>query len=66
MQVALDISDVDQIGQFVGDIRTGNFPVASRDDKCTSYCSYCTVCRVAQVRSLGKQWFSEQQEAPGT
>ena len=45
-----------QIGRFVRDIRAGNFPVASRDDKCTSYCDFSTVCRVAQVRSLGKQW----------
>ncbi|MCI0332497.1 MAG: exodeoxyribonuclease V subunit gamma [Planctomycetes bacterium] len=44
----------ERIGQFVNDIRHGAFPVASRDDKCTSYCEFNTVCRVAQIRSLGK------------
>ncbi len=54
---------VGQIGRFVHDIRTGNFPVASRDDQCTSYCEFSTVCRVAQVRSLGKQWFGDEADA---
>jgi len=45
---------VERIGQFVKDIRHGAFPVASRDDKCTSYCDFNTICRIAQVRSLGK------------
>ncbi len=44
------------IRQFVRAIRNGEFPVASRDDKCTSYCDFNTVCRIAQVRSLGKTW----------
>jgi hypothetical protein len=48
-----------RIGQFVKDIRQGAFPVASRDDKCTSYCDFNTVCRVSQVRSLGKTWLVE-------
>jgi hypothetical protein len=56
----MQASVVQQIGRFVRDIRTGNFPVASRDDKCTSYCEYSTVCRVGQVRSLGKQWFGDE------
>jgi ATP-dependent helicase/DNAse subunit B len=42
------------IAKFIGDIRHGAFPVASRDDKCTSYCDFNTVCRIAQVRSLNK------------
>jgi RecB family exonuclease len=42
------------VGQFVAAIRHGDFPVASRDDKCTSYCEFHTVCRVGQVRSLKK------------
>jgi hypothetical protein len=50
---------VEQIGQFVHDIRQGNFPVASRDDDCTSRCEFATVCRIGQVRNLGKQWFAE-------
>ncbi len=45
-----------RIGQFVKDIREGAFPVASRDDKCTSYCEFNTVCRIAQIRSLAKTW----------
>lgn len=43
-----------RITQFVRDIRNGVFPVASRDENCTSYCGFSTICRVAQVRSLGK------------
>jgi hypothetical protein len=54
---------VAQVGQFVQDIRGGNFPVASRDDDCTSRCEFATVCRVGQVRSLGKQWFGEEADA---
>jgi ATP-dependent helicase/nuclease subunit B len=47
------------VGQFVGNIRHGDFPVASRDDKCTSYCEFSTVCRVTQVRNLNKTWPGE-------
>jgi ATP-dependent helicase/DNAse subunit B len=53
---------VEQIGHFVRDIRQGNFPVSSRDDDCTSRCEFATVCRIGQVRSLGKQWFAEEEE----
>jgi ATP-dependent helicase/DNAse subunit B len=42
------------VGQCVAAIRRGEFPVASRDDDCTSYCEFNTVCRVAQIRSLKK------------
>ena len=45
----------ERIAQFVRDIRHGAFPVASRDEHCTSYCDYRTVCRIAQIRALGKQ-----------
>jgi RecB family exonuclease len=48
---------IERVGQFVADIRRGDFPVASRDDDCTSHCPFSTVCRVAQVRSLAKQWW---------
>jgi ATP-dependent helicase/DNAse subunit B len=51
---------VEQIGHFVRDIRSGNFPVSSRDDDCTSRCEFATVCRIGQVRNLGKQWFPEE------
>jgi ATP-dependent helicase/DNAse subunit B len=51
------------VGHFVSDIRQGNFPVASRDEHCTSHCDFSTVCRIAQVRSLGKQWFPEEPDA---
>jgi len=50
---------VERVGQFVADIRHGDFPVASRDDNCTSICPFNTVCRVAQVRSLAKPWWPE-------
>lgn len=43
-----------RVGEFVQDIRSGVFPVDSRDDKCTSYCEFNTVCRIAQVRAIGK------------
>jgi hypothetical protein len=44
------------VRQLVHSIRDGEFPVFSRDDKCTSYCNFHTVCRIGQVRSLDKQW----------
>jgi hypothetical protein len=44
------------VGQFVRNIRHGDFPVASRNDQCTSYCEFRTVCRVSQIRSLNKTW----------
>ena len=56
---SLQESVVACIRQFVTDIRAGNFPVASRDEQCTSYCNFSTVCRIAQVRSLGKQWMPD-------
>jgi hypothetical protein len=37
-------------------VRSGYFPVFSRDDECTSRCAYRTVCRINQVRSLDKVW----------
>jgi ATP-dependent helicase/DNAse subunit B len=50
------------VGKFVGDIRHGDFPVASRDDKCTSYCEFSTVCRVTQIRSLNKTRANEPEQ----
>jgi ATP-dependent helicase/nuclease subunit B len=47
------------VRKFVDDIRQGNFPVDSRDEKCTGYCEYSLVCRVGQVRSVGKLWWPE-------
>jgi len=44
----------ERVGQFVNDIRRGEFPVLSLDEHCTSYCEFNTVCRVAQARSLNK------------
>jgi ATP-dependent helicase/nuclease subunit B len=44
------------IGQFIDSIRRGQFPVLSRDDKCTSRCNFNTICRITQIRSLGKVW----------
>jgi hypothetical protein len=46
----------ERIGQFIAAMRRGEFPVFSRDERCTSRCDFNTVCRVAQARSLGKTW----------
>ena len=40
------------IREFIQNIRHGDFPVDSLDDKCTSTCDYRMTCRVAQARSL--------------
>jgi ATP-dependent helicase/DNAse subunit B len=42
------------IREFIQNIRHGDFPVDSLDDKCTSVCDYRMTCRVAQARSLHK------------
>jgi hypothetical protein len=47
------------ISEFIRAIRHGDFPVASRDDKCTSTCDFHMTCRVSQVRSLNKTWWPE-------
>jgi hypothetical protein len=60
--ISLQTSIVDVIKRLVSDMRSGYFPVASRDDHCTSYCDFATVCRVAQVRSLGKSWPSDNSQ----
>jgi ATP-dependent helicase/DNAse subunit B len=44
----------DTVVGLVGGIRRGQFPVCSRDDRCTGYCPFSTVCRINQVRSLEK------------
>ncbi|MGD9632626.1 MAG: PD-(D/E)XK nuclease family protein [Pirellulales bacterium] len=62
--VELRNSVVELLRGFVRDIRHGDFPVASRDEHCTSRCDFATVCRIAQVRSLGKQWFLEEDATP--
>ncbi|MEX0586427.1 MAG: PD-(D/E)XK nuclease family protein, partial [Pirellulales bacterium] len=48
------------IREFVDGIRKGDFPVASRDDKCTSYCDFNLVCRISQARNSGKTWWPDQ------
>jgi ATP-dependent helicase/DNAse subunit B len=48
------------VQQFVSNIRGGKFPVASRDEQCTSRCEFNTICRITQIRSLGKPWPPEQ------
>lgn len=53
----------ERLGKFVREIRHGDFPVASRDEHCTSRCDFATVCRIAQVRSLGKQWVAEDENS---
>jgi ATP-dependent helicase/DNAse subunit B len=47
------------IAEFVRAIRHGDFPVASRDEKCTGTCDFHMTCRVSQVRNLGKTWWPE-------
>ncbi len=44
------------IGSLVRGIRLGQFPVCSKDERCTGFCPYRTVCRINQVRSLEKTW----------
>ncbi|HEX5472573.1 MAG TPA: PD-(D/E)XK nuclease family protein, partial [Lacipirellulaceae bacterium] len=48
------------IRQFVDAIRHGDFPVASRDDHCTSHCDFSTTCRITQARNLQKTWWPER------
>jgi len=44
------------VARLVGGIRRGEFPVISRDERCTSFCPFATVCRIGQVRALEKTW----------
>lgn len=53
-----------RIGALVRALRNGQFPVFSRDDRCTSYCEFATVCRIGQVRALEKQWDPELRGQP--
>ncbi len=43
-----------RIAEIVHAARRGDFPIASRDPHCTTYCDYKTICRIAQARSIGK------------
>jgi ATP-dependent helicase/nuclease subunit B len=45
-----------RIGELVGGIRRGRFPVYSEEKTCTQYCPYSTCCRIAHVRALEKVW----------
>ncbi len=47
---------LDKVFSLVRGIRAAEFPMASLDEHCTSYCPFKTVCRVHQTRSLGKTW----------
>ncbi len=49
------------VAGLVGGIRTGQFPVCSADDACTSRCPYSTICRINQVRSVEKTWQPDTQ-----
>jgi ATP-dependent helicase/nuclease subunit B len=53
-----------RVRSLVEGIRRGQFPMASADDRCTSYCPYSTVCRVNQVRSLEKSWQPPREDSP--
>jgi len=45
-----------RVASLVAGITSGQFPMFSNDDKCTSRCLYRTVCRVNHVRALEKTW----------
>ncbi len=53
-----------RLRSLVDGIRSGQFPMHSVDDECTSFCDYSTVCRVNQVRSLEKHWEPPAAETP--
>jgi RecB family exonuclease len=53
----------ERLGQFIAAMRRGEFPVFSRDERCTSRCDFNTVCRVAQARNLGKVWPPSKESA---
>lgn len=54
------------IREFVDGIRDGAFPVASRDDKCTTFCDFSLTCRIAQARNTGKLWWPELPANPAS
>ncbi len=54
-----------RVRSLIEGIRTGQFPMHSSDDQCTSHCAYSTVCRVNQARSLEKSWQPPDVPAPG-
>jgi hypothetical protein len=45
-----------RIGELVGGIRRGVFPVYNDDKNCTQFCELSTTCRIAHIRSLDKSW----------
>jgi ATP-dependent helicase/nuclease subunit B len=45
-----------RIGEIVGGIRRGVFPVYNEDKNCGQYCPFSTCCRIAHIRSLEKTW----------
>jgi len=53
---ALRDKDIERVLTMVDNLRAGRFPVASRDEHCTSYCAFSTICRINQVRSTEKEW----------
>ncbi len=53
---ALREQTAQRVVSLVRSIRSGQFPMHSADEHCTSRCPYSTICRVHQVRSLEKTW----------
>lgn len=47
---------LERVAAIVAGVRSGEFPMFSVDDTCTSRCEFRTVCRVNQTRSLEKVW----------
>ncbi|HEY2762391.1 MAG TPA: PD-(D/E)XK nuclease family protein, partial [Pirellulales bacterium] len=52
-----------RVVEMVRGIRTGDFPVFSRDLECTGRCEFHTVCRVGQVRAINKVWIGSGKAA---
>ena len=50
------------IRTFIDNIRKGEFPVDSLDDKCTSTCDYRLTCRIGQARAAKKTQHAEAEE----
>ncbi len=47
---------MDFIVALVGQLREGQFPIASQKKDCRKYCDYHAACRVTEVRRVGKVW----------
>lgn len=53
-----------RVREIVEGVRSGAFPMYSRNEECTSQCDFSHVCRVHQTRSLQKVWPPLEEEGP--